>query len=150
MRLPNRLVIAIGVVFLSVGLLAIVAPVFLADHDRWGIQVNCGNGFHSQFEQAAVDDQDAGRQTAPSNDYVDQCKSAVAHRRTAAVPAAGLGAVMVTVGLAVWARRRTTTSGSLTLRGWSPAQHPDEGMYEALDLDRRERPQERQHPHTTL
>jgi hypothetical protein len=56
---------------------------------------------------------------------------------------------MVTLGVAVWARRRAM-SGSAASREWSPAQHSDEGMCEALDLDRRERPPEGRHPHTTL
>lgn len=99
----RRFVILItGVVLLTVGLLALRSPVFLADFDRWGFQINCGTGFHSDFTQTAVVVESSGGQ------FVDQCRTAVATRRDWAIPMVTAGALLLGGLLAIAPRQRGT------------------------------------------
>lgn len=143
----------IGAVLLAGGLLALSVPVSLDVHDSWGIQVKCGNGYRSHLLQAAVNDQESTRPSAPvavprATNYVGQCTGAIAHRRAWAVPTAGLGALIFVAAVAKWARSRDP--GSLTVsHAWS-ADHPDDDMHEAALLDRRERAHRDPPSNTTL
>jgi hypothetical protein len=129
----------IGTVLLAVGLLALGFPVFLDEYDKYGIQVKCANGYSSQLLQATVDDQTPGGQPAPgavepATNHVDQCKSAVAHRRAWAVPTVGLGALLLVAKVTTWARTRTRAPGSpADADAWSVR---EEDMHEAARLDR--------------
>jgi hypothetical protein len=60
----------VGAVVLAGALVALYFPVYLDAYDRWGVQINCGNGYASQLLQATSDDQDQGRQFAPATYYV--------------------------------------------------------------------------------
>jgi hypothetical protein len=150
MTFRDQLVTVIGAVLLAGGLLALSVPVSLGDYDSRGIQVGCGNGYYSQLLQATVDDEESGRQAAPGTNYVEQCESAIAHRRAWAVPIAGLGVVILVAEVVQWARSRATEPGSAAApHAWS-ADHPDQNMHEAAVLDRRERPHPPRPSDTTL
>jgi hypothetical protein len=114
----------IGIVVLAGALVALCFPVYLGTYDRWGVQIKCGNGYSSQLVQATIDDQDPARQSAPATSYVDQCKSALLHRRLWAVPVAAFGALILIPELVAWAR-----GGSP-----SPAEPTNEGSAEPTDL----------------
>ena len=86
---PRQIVAGvIAVTLLTVGLLALRWPVYLADFDAWGVQVKCGNGFSADLAQATF----AGA--------TDRCQRALAVRRMWAIPMAALGWLIV-VALAV-------------------------------------------------
>ncbi len=158
MTARDRLVRVVGIVLLAGGLLALSLPVFLDDYDQYGIQVMCGNGYHSQLLQATVADQDSGRQSAPggapvtlrpATNYVGQCKSAVALRRAWAVPAAGLAVLILIPNVVGWARRRAAEwSSSASADAWS--EPPDDYLHEAAFWDRRGRPHQERPFDTTL
>jgi hypothetical protein len=146
----DRLVMVLGAVLFAGGLLALSVPVALGDYDSWGMQVECGNGYQSQLLQATVDDEESGRQSAPATNYVEQCNSAIAHRRTWAIPSAVVGALILVAGVAKWVRNRATEPGAAAgSHAWS-ADHPDEDMHEAAVLDRRERSHWDRRSDTTL
>lgn len=90
MNMSNqRFVILIAGVALPVaGLLALRAPVFLADFDPWGFQINCGTGLHSDFTQAVMAELSGSR-------FVDQCRTAVQTRRDWAIPVLATGALLL-------------------------------------------------------
>jgi hypothetical protein len=156
----HRLIVMVGIVLLAGGLLALWFPVLLGDHDMYGVQIKCGNGYSSQLLQATVDDQGPGQQSAsgaaptavrPPTNHVDQCKGALAHRRAWAIPAAGLGALLLIPEAVMWARSRATepvVPGSTI--AWRPSAHPDENMHDAAVLDRRERSHREPPSNTTL
>ncbi len=79
MSTPRLLILMTGVLLLVGGLLALRFPVFLSDFDQWGFQINCGNGFGSEWTQAATAD-------AAGTHFVDQCHAAIAIRRAWTVP----------------------------------------------------------------
>jgi hypothetical protein len=88
-----------GVALLAVGFLALRSPVFLADFDQWGFQINCGTGFHSELAQAAIAGSTGGQ-------FVDQCQTAVATRRDWAIPLGAAGALLLSGLLATAPRQR--------------------------------------------
>lgn len=109
----------IGIALLAGGLVALCFPVYLDAYDQWGMQVNCGNGYHGELLQATVDDSGGvDPQSAatgapgivrPALHYVDSCKSALVRRHAWAVPVAGAGAVILILELLAWARGGSTT-----------------------------------------
>lgn len=130
----------ISAILLAGGLLALGFPVMLGDYDRYGAQINCGNGYVSELTQAAAEDQhlqSPGASPAdihPPTNYVDKCNAAVTHRRALAILISGLGALMVIPGMVKWWCSRPTESDSE--EAWSEIAHPDEAMHQAALLDR--------------
>jgi hypothetical protein len=91
------LLLGAGVFLLGCGLFALNWPVFLDGFDQWGWQVNCGTGFSSSLDQAAI--ADSGRTT----DFVDACHRALGVRRAWTITLALLGsAVLAWLLLAFW------------------------------------------------
>lgn len=133
------LAVIVGSVLLVAGLVALAVPVFLDEYDSYGIAIGCGNGFHSQLTQAAADDR------------VDQCMRTLALRRAEALPAASLGAVILTAALVAWARRGAAAPNSATAPDTSWAStHPDSAIHDAAVLDRRESHHRQRPSNTTL
>ncbi len=95
MNMSNRrfIILGVGLLLLTVGLLALRFPVFLSDFDHWGFQINCGSGFQSNLTQASIAD-------SGGTHFVDQCHTAVAVRRAWAIPLAAAGALLL-IGLMV-------------------------------------------------
>jgi hypothetical protein len=89
------LILAVGVAMLAVGLLALKFPVFIDAYDQWGWQVKCGTGYSTNLMQAEI-----ANQAKPGSDFVGQCQSALAMRRTWTIPLAVAGWVVLS-GLAV-------------------------------------------------
>jgi hypothetical protein len=90
MSTQRFLLLLVGLALLIGGLIALRFPVFLADFDQWGFQINCGSGLQSAVTQASFAD----------SRYVDQCHAAIAARRDWTIPVALVGAFMI-VGLMV-------------------------------------------------
>ncbi len=88
MSTPRLLISMSGILLLVGGLLALRFPVFLSDFDQWGFQINCGNGFGSDWTQAATAD-------SAGTHFVDQCHAAIAIRRAWAVPVVVAGALLL-------------------------------------------------------
>jgi hypothetical protein len=74
-------ILAVGVLLVMGGLIALRFPVFLGDFDQWGFQINCGSGLQSALTQAVIAD-------AAGTHFVDRCHTALAMRRgwTIALP----------------------------------------------------------------
>lgn len=136
----------LGSALLLGALVALCYPVHLGTYDQYGIQLSCGNGYHAELLQATINDRGKDPQdpqapvytkrvAGPANNYVDQCKSALAHRRAWTIPVAALGALIVTPELLAWARGQSTasTGPSLALRA-----DTDTSLQTAELLDRRE------------
>jgi hypothetical protein len=88
MSTQRLLILAAGTLLLVGGLLALRYPVFLADFDQWGFQINCGSGFDGDWTQAATAD-------AAGTHFVERCHAAVATRRVWTVLAAVAGAMLM-------------------------------------------------------
>jgi hypothetical protein len=101
LTMSNRrfLILVSGALLVSVGLLALRFPVFLADFDQWGFQINCGSGLQSSITQAGVAD-------STGTHFVDQCHSAVAMRRVWSVPVLVSGVLLLGALLLAPPRRR--------------------------------------------
>ncbi|MGH3541278.1 MAG: hypothetical protein ACRDTO_02700 [Mycobacterium sp.] len=147
--------------FLLVGaLVALCLPVYLGTYDQWGVKLKCGNGYHVELLQATIDDhgrdpQDPQYASAgpspgarPATGYVDQCKSAIAHRRSWVIPVAGLGALILIPELAVWARGASVSSLAPTNTG--SASPTDTTLQMAALLDRRDCSHRTSSSNTTL
>lgn len=82
---------------LVIGIFALYWPVELDEYDRWGFRIDCGTGFASSYDQAALADQQPPSSPQSQSGYVDGCKSAVLWRRgwASAVLALGVGAGVV-------------------------------------------------------
>lgn len=104
MNMSNRRfrTLAAGLLLLTVGLLALRFPVFLAGFDQWGFQINCGSGFAGSFAQAGVAD-------SAGTHFVNQCHTAVAMRRGWAIPLAAGGALLIAGLLVIPARQPSRT-----------------------------------------
>jgi hypothetical protein len=99
--MSNRglLTAALAVALLVGGLLALHFPVYIDAYDRWGWQIECGDGYGADLAQAAIADEGfdpASGEPPPANvstgnDYVGQCNTALAIRRAWAIPLAVLG-----------------------------------------------------------
>jgi hypothetical protein len=142
------LITLIGIALLAGGLFALSFPVFLASYDSAGFEVKCGNGYSAELVQATTDDQQSksgGGQAATS--YVEQCQSALAHRRAWLIPAAALGALILIPELLVWSRAGLRSLAATT-NEWS--EDPAEFLHEAEELDRRARPGWKRSSDTTL
>jgi hypothetical protein len=99
------LAMLVGAALLAAGLVALGFPVFLHAYDQWGIQIKCGNGYATQLLQATVDDQQAASaHVQPPTSYVDQCKSALMHRRAWTIPVAAVGLLILIPELVAWSR----------------------------------------------
>lgn len=85
---PRLLMLMLGVLLLVGGLLALRFPVFLSDFDQWGFQINCGSGFQSDLSQAGIAD-------SAGTHFVKQCHSAIAMRRTWAIPVVAAGVLLL-------------------------------------------------------
>jgi hypothetical protein len=101
----------IGTALLAGGLVTLCLPVYLASYDRYGVQIRCGNGYDSELLQAGIEDKGqpsaqfgASTPVWPRTNYVDQCKSALVHRRAWLVPVAALGVLILVPELLVWSR----------------------------------------------
>jgi hypothetical protein len=88
MSTRSLFVLAVGVLLLTVALLALRFPVFLSDFDQWGFQINCGSGFQSTLTQAGVAD-------STGTHFVDQCHTAIAMRRAWTIPLGVAGALLL-------------------------------------------------------
>ena len=118
--IPRRwLVMIVGTVLFAGGLLALCFPVFLDSYDRWGVQVKCGNGYYTKLLQATVAEQGQDQQSSPAgqsaavrpaSNYVDQCESALGHRRAWLIPVTTLGGLILIGGLVTWARGESSSS----------------------------------------
>jgi hypothetical protein len=139
----------VGAVVLAGALVALCFPVYLDAYDRWGVQINCGNGYTSQLLQATTDDQDQARRSAPATSYVGKCKSALAHRRAWAIPVAIVGALIVVPELVAWARGGARSSAATAYESWAP-EPADSALHDAALLDRRYRSHRERPSDTTL
>ncbi|BBZ12678.1 hypothetical protein [Mycobacterium branderi] len=135
----------IGAALLVGALVALCFPVYLGSYDRYGMQINCGNGYSSQLLQATLDDQEQAQHAATN--YVDQCKSAVAHRRAWVLPVAGLAVLILIPELVAWARGESSMPAgpALALRA-----DTDTSLQTAELLDRRECSHRERAANTTL
>jgi hypothetical protein len=140
----------IGAILLAGALVALCFPVYLGTYDKWGVQIKCGNGYHSQIDSQLMqaNNQDQARRSEPPTGYVGQCNSALAHRRAWAIPVAAVGALIVVPELVAWARggarsRAVTTNNSL-------AEPADTALHDAALLDRRYRSHRARPSDTTL
>lgn len=139
----------LGTALLVGGLVALCFPVFLGSYDRYGVQVKCGNGYHAELLQASLDDQESASSVArPTTSYVDQCHSAVAHRRAWLVPVACAGALILVPDLVAWARRASARPAEP--RHESSPEPGDTEIHEAAVLDRRWRSHRPRPSDTTL
>lgn len=136
------LAMLIGAALLIGGLVALCFPVFLDSYDKYGVQIKCGNGYHAELLQATIDDQEpASAAVRPTTSYVDQCNSALAHRRAWLIPVAALGVLILIPDLVAWARGRSPR-GPVSINAWSAT--PDDmlmrdmSMHSAALLDRRD------------
>src|SRR5260370_38270960 len=85
----QRLVIvAVGVLLVMGGLLALRFPVFLGDFDQWGFQINCGSGFQSALTQAVIAD-------SAGTHFVYRCPTTPAVRPRWTIPTPGTGPALV-------------------------------------------------------
>jgi hypothetical protein len=136
----------IGTIVFAGALVALCFPVYLGTYDRWGVQIKCGNGYHSQLLQATTGDQDQARRSAPATDLVDQCKSALLHRRAWAIPVGAVDALILVPELVAWAR------GGSRSRGEPPHESSAEpaDLHDAALLDRRYRSHRGRSSDTTL
>ncbi|WP_232070357.1 hypothetical protein [Mycobacterium noviomagense] len=100
MSTQRFVVLGAGVALLMVGLLALRFPIFLADFDQWGFQINCGSAFHGSLAQAGIAD-------AAGSNFVDQCQSAITMRRTWTIPLTAMGALLLTALLVITPRQRS-------------------------------------------
>jgi hypothetical protein len=149
-RLVTRgwLITLIGVALLAGGLFALCFPVFLDSYDSAGIQVKCGNGYYADLAQATTDDrQSASGVVQAATHYLDQCQSALAHRREWLIPVAALGALIFVSGLAAWSRAGSSSPAATTTE-WSEI--PPDALHDAEELDRRSHPRWPRPSDTTL
>ncbi|ORV99019.1 hypothetical protein [Mycobacterium kyorinense] len=136
------LAMLVGTALLAAGLVVLCLPVYLDAHDRWGIQIKCGNGYYTQLLQASISDQEPAQQSRPATNYLDQCKSALLHRRAWAIPLTAAGTLIVIGEMAAWMRGGSPSvpePGSAEPAGPPPAALPEEEFHEAAVLDRRYR-----------
>lgn len=136
----------IATALLVVSLIALSFPVHLDSYDRYGIQLKCGTGYVTNLVQATADDQQEAQLPGTTTHYVDQCKSALLHRRVLILPVTGVATIILMAELMAW------------MRGWSPnsaespsewpVDHTEEELHDAAVLDRRYR-SHRERPHDT-
>jgi hypothetical protein len=141
------LAVLVGTALLVGGLVALSFPFFLGSYDKYGVQIKCGNGYYAELLQASIDDQEsASTPTRPS--YVDQCGSALAHRRAWLIPVAVAGALILVPDLVAWARGGSAGPAEPP-HEWS-AEPTETEMHEAALLDRRWRSHRTRPSDTTL
>ncbi|WP_375481858.1 hypothetical protein [uncultured Mycobacterium sp.] len=143
------LAVLVGTALLVGGLVALSFPVFLGSYDKYGIQIKCGNGYRAELLQPSLDDQEsASTPTRPTTSYVDQCRTALAHRRAWLIPVAGAGALILVPDLVAWARGGSARPAEPPHE--SSAEPTDTEMHEAALLDRRWRSHRPRPSDTTL
>ncbi|MGV0746121.1 hypothetical protein [Mycolicibacterium sp. XJ870] len=86
-----------GAVILALGLYLMSMSVYLADFDRYGMQIPCGTSFSAHLDQAS----------AAGNEYVDKCGSALMTRRLWTIPVVAIGSLAL---LAVLVRAATSSA----------------------------------------
>lgn len=126
----------IGTIVLAGALVALSFPVYLGTYDRWGLQISCGNGYYSKLPQAAAGDES----------YVDQCKSALLHRRAWTMTVGAVGALIIVPELVAWARRGSARAAETTHH--ESAEPAD--LHGAALMDRRYRSHRERPSDTTL
>lgn len=134
----------IGAVLVAVGLIVLSFPVYLDSYDRYGMQVKCGTGYVTQLLQATVDDHE--QLPGATTHYVDECKSALLHRRVLTLPLPAVGTLILMAELFAWMRAKSSNSAAPASE--RPADHTEEEFHEAAVLDRRYR-SHRERPHDT-
>jgi hypothetical protein len=82
-----------GPLLAVIGLAALLYPIYLDQYDVYGIKVGCGNALLSDLSQAAQGEH---------HDLVTQCDTALLVRRAWAIPAIGIGWLLVTGFLVRW------------------------------------------------
>jgi hypothetical protein len=92
------IVLAVAVVLIAGGLLALQFPVYLAEFDRWGAQVRCGNGFGAELLQASIANDG-------TTSFTDGCKSALAVRRGWAIGLVVVGGVVLSWVVLPWLKQ---------------------------------------------
>jgi hypothetical protein len=108
----RRLVLALGVVLLVAGAVALLVPVSVSGGD--GGSVGCGNAISQDLAGArsanngTVANVPILDQLVPHTDYVAQCESAVSSRRSWSIPLSVVGA-LVTLGSLALSKRGINT-----------------------------------------
>lgn len=131
------LAMLVGAGLLVAGLVALCFPVYLDSFDRYGIQLKCGNGYYSELLHATTADQEQAQHAGPATNYVDQCKTALLHRRVWAIPLTAAGTLIVIGELAAWMRGDAPNVPEPASA--RPPALPEEEFHEAATLDRRYR-----------
>lgn len=88
------LILGAAIAMIAVGLLALQFPVNLNEFDKWGIQINCGNGFGAELLQASIADTTASS-TQTSTRFTNACHTALTVRRVWAISLTVLGAAVL-------------------------------------------------------
>lgn len=125
----NLLTAALAVVLLAGGLLALHFPVYIDAYDRWGWQIECGDGYGADLAQAVIADvgfDPASGEPPPAvptggSDYVGQCNTALALRRAWAIPVAVLGWVGLSALAFGMLRSRETPPSADDARSLTPS-----------------------------
>jgi hypothetical protein len=142
------LAMLVGAAVLAAGLVALCFPVYLHAYDQWGIQIKCGNGYNSELLQATINDQQpASAHVRPATSYVDQCNSALMHRRVWTISVAAVGALILVPELVAWSRGGSPNSSKPTSATPPPE---DTDLKTAELLDRKYRSHRSRPSNTTL
>jgi hypothetical protein len=140
-------VMLVGAALLAAGLVALCFPVYLHAYDQWGIQIKCGNGYSSELLQATIDDQRAASSVRPATSYVDQCNSALLHRRVWTTSLSAVGALILIPQLVAWTRGGSPSAPASS----GPTPPPkDTNLKTAELLDRKYRSHRPRPSNTTL
>lgn len=141
------LAMLVGTALLAAGLVALCFPVYLHAYDQWGIQIKCGNGYNSELLQATIDDQHAASRVRPATSYVDQCNSALLHRRVWTTSLSALGALILIPQLVAWTRGGSPSAPASS----GPTAPPEDTNLKTAELlDRKYRSHRPRPSNTTL
>lgn len=142
------LAMLVGAALLAAGLVALCFPVYLHAYDQWGIQIKCGNGYNSELLQATIDDQHtAAAGVRPATRCVDQCNSALLHRRVWTMSLSAVGALILIPQMVAWTRGGSPSSPA---SGGPTAPPEDTNLKTAELLDRKYRSHRPRPSNTTL
>ena len=83
-------VLALGGALVGVALVALNFPVYIDVFDQFGTRIACGNGYGSNLLQAQ-----AASEAVQNANYVSECQSALAARRTWTIPVAVVGWLII-------------------------------------------------------
>lgn len=104
----RRLILLAGAVVLAIGLIGLLMPVSIAGPE--GQKIGCGNAVAADDSAARQADSrnpvnlPVLNEIVPHTDYVAQCQSAVADRRTWTIPVAIVGLLLLAGGFVVGGR----------------------------------------------